>query len=162
MQFFRRGKSGAWLVLTIADPSAPTATEIAAGTKLSQALTAIAGFETTLNRVNTPVMAYQTELQTDGPRTFGDASMTLMEDDGSGTDSDSVARAAAYTALAEGTTAYIVFTPKTTAATTAAKAEVWPIKIGAKNRSWSLDVETARYTVQLAITGSEHKDVAIA
>lgn len=163
LMFFRRGKSSARLVLTIANKAAPTAAELTAGTDLSKAVAAIAGFETTLNRINQPVMAYSEELQIDGPQTFADASMTLLEDDDTGVDGDSVARVAAYTALDEGTSGYIVLAPKKAGALVATDdCEVWPIRVGARNRGWGLETEAARYVVQFAITGPPEKDAVVA
>jgi hypothetical protein len=162
LMFFRRGKSSARLVLTCADPAAPTVAELDAGTDLSKAVAAIAGFETTLNRINQPVMAYAEELQIDGPQTFADASMTLLEDDGTGADGDSTARQAAYTALDEGSAGFMVLAPSKAGALIAADdVELWPYKVGARNRGWSLDAEAARYTVQFAITGSPQKDATV-
>ena len=163
MLFFRRGKSGAIFCPTIADKAAPTVAEITAGTPIGRAVATITGFETSLNRINQPVMAYAEELQVDGPQTFTDASMVLLEDDGTGSDDDSTERTAAYTALVEGASGYIVLVPKSAAAPAAAtKVEVWPVKVGARNRSWSLDTETARYSVQYAIAGSPEKDAVVA
>lgn len=163
MLFFRRGKSGAIFVPTIADKAAPTVSEITAGTAIGRAVATITGFETSLNRINQAVMAYSQELQVDGPQTFTDASMVLLEDDGTGSDADSVERTAAYTALVEGASGYIVLVPKTAAApTSTTKVEVWPVKIGARNRSWSLDTETARYSVQFAISGAPNKAAVVA
>lgn len=162
LMFFRRGKSSARLVLTIANKAAPTVAELTAGTDLSKAVAAIGGFETTLNRINQPVMAYAEELQIDGPQTFADASMTLLEDDGTGADADSVAREAAYVALDEQTTGYIVLAPKKAGALVALDdCEVWPIRVGARNRGWGLETEASRYVVQFAITGAPEKDAVV-
>lgn len=163
MLFFRRGKSGAIFVPTIGNKAAPTVAEIGAGTQVSKAVAAINGFETTLNRINQGVMAYSEELQIDGPQTFADASMVLLEDDGTGSDGDSTARVAARTALVEGATGYMVLSPTKTGALVAAdKCEVWPIKIGAVNRSWALETEVARYTAQYAITATPAKAAVVA
>lgn len=165
LMFFRRGKSSAYLVPTVASAtkSQVTLAELAAGTNLSKAVAAIAGFETALNRINQPVMAYPEELQIDGPQTFADASMTLLEDDGTGSDADSTARVAAYTALAEQSTGFIVFSPTKSGALIAAdKIEVWPVRVGARNRGWGLETEAARYVVQFAITGAPNKNATVA
>lgn len=162
MMFFRRGKSGCIVCPTVADLAAPTVAELAAGTPIGRAVNTISGFETSLNRINTAVMAHAQELQTDGPQTFADASMVLIEDDGTGSDDDSVERQDAYDALIDGTTAVLVFIPKATSATTGTEVETWPVKVGARNRSWSLDAETARYTAQFAITGAPEKAAVVA
>lgn len=162
MMFFRRGRSGAIFVATIANKAAPTVAELNAGTQLSKAVATINGFETALNRINQGVMAYSEELQIDGPQTFADASIVFIEDDGTGSDGDSTARVAARTSQAEGATGHIVLSPTKTGTLTAAdKCEVWPVKIGAVNRSWSLDNEPARYTSQYAITGTPSKAAVV-
>lgn len=158
--FFRRGKSNATFILTMAG-AAPTVAELAAGTDLSKAITAISGFDTTLNRVNTPIMDYSQEAQTEGPQQFSDASMTLIEDDGTAAQ-DSTARTAAYAAMAEGTSGYMILAPRKRGTPAAAdKVEIWPVKVGARNRDWSLEGQPARYTVQFAITGSPVKDATV-
>lgn len=164
MLFFRRGRSASHFCPTLADPNAPKlATEITAGTELSAAVAAIAGFETTLNRINQPVQKYAQEVQVDGPQQFQDASMTLLENDGSGVDADSVARDEAYAVLEEGATGYLVLHPtKAAGFTVGDEVEVWPVKVGARNRSWAMETETARYVVQYAITGPPIKDAVIA
>lgn len=164
LMFFRRGKSSAVFVPLVADTTLATVSlaELAAGTNLSKAVASIAGFETTLNRINQPVMAYAEELQIDGPQTFADASMTLLEDDGTGADGDSTARQDAYDALEEQSTGYIVLAPRKAGALIAADLiEVWPVRVGARNRGWGLETEAARYVAQFAITGPPNKDAVV-
>lgn len=164
LMFFRRGKSSAIICPLVAgfDDGEVTLAEIAAGVNLSKAVAAIAGFETTLNRINQPVMAYVEELQIDGPQTFADASMTLLEDDGVGSDGDSVARVAAYAALDEQSSGVMVLAPKKAGALIATNdVELWPIRVGARNRGWGLETEAARYVVQFAVTGAPQKDAVV-
>lgn len=160
--YFRRGQSYAAWVPTIASTSAgPTTSELAAGTELTKAITALAGFETSLNRINTPLMAYKEELQGDGPQTLGDATITIIDDDGVSS-ADSTARASARTALAEAAVGYVVIAPSKTGTPIATdKVDVWPAKVGARNRDLSLDANLARSIVQIAITATPRKDVAV-
>jgi len=161
VKFFRRGTSGAWFVPTIASTSAPTASEIIAGTDLGAAVTAIENFETTTSRISQPVLKYKVNPQIDGEQTFGDASMTLLEDNGvSGT--DSAALQAAYTALADGATGFIVLSPKKQTPIAADKVEVWPVKVGANNRAWTMDNEMAKYQVAFAVTDVPVKNATVA
>lgn len=162
MKFFRRGSSAAHFVPTISNTAAPTVAQITAGVDISAAIASITGFETAPNRITDAVMKYAQEQQTTGPLTPQDASMILLEDDGTGSDSDSTDRQDAYDALEEGATGYIVFFPNHTGITATKDAEVWPVEVSARNRSWSLDTETARYNVAFAITGSAVKDAVIA
>lgn len=162
LMFFRRGKSSARVVLVCANPAAPTAAELAAGTDLSAAVAAIGGFETALNRINQPVMKYAEELQIDGPQTFADASMTLLEDDGTGADADSTARQDAYLALDEQSTGWMALAPKKGGTLIAGDdVEMWPFRVGARNRGWGLETEASRYVVQFAITGKPEKDAVV-
>lgn len=162
MKFFRRGSSAAYLVPTIADPANPTVAEITAGQELSAAIVTISGFETSPNRINDAVMKYAQEQQTTGPTTPQDASMVLLEDNGTGSDADSVVRQDAYDALVDGATGYIVFFPNHQDITATKDAEVWPVEVSARNRDWSLDTQTSRYNVAFSITGSADKNAVIA
>lgn len=160
--FFLRGKGGVRFVTTIANTSAPTAAELAAGVALERAVTAIDGFNTQLNRVQTPVLAYRQELQHDGPETFADSGLTIIDDDGTGTDVDSVAYAAAATALVKGATGYLVFcrTHQTMAATR--KVWVYPVRVGSVQAGWTMDATLASSRVEIVITGEPKEKVTVA
>lgn len=160
--FFRRGQSAAFWVPSIASTTAgPTAAEVTAGTDLSQAITAMVGFTTTLNRINTPVMSQKEETQTDGPQTLGDATITLLDDDGVSS-SGSTARVAAHTALAEAAAGYVVVSPQKVGPLVATdKVWVFPAKVGAVNPDLSTDAKLATTEVQIAITASPRKNVAV-
>jgi len=159
MHYFRRGKSKALFVPTIASQAAPTTAELTAGTDLSKAVTAIENFDTSTAKISQAVLAYVQNLQENGEQTFGDASMTLLEDDGAA-GGDSAFYAAAYTALAENATGYIVLAPG--AITAGKKVEVWPVTIGANNRQWTLDNEMAKYQVAFAVTTPPTKNAIVA
>ena len=160
--FFRRGTTGVRWVPTVADMAAPTAAEIAAGVDLGPALAAMEGFETSLNRINQPLLKYKQEVQIDGPQQFGDAKITLIEDDGTGATGDDLERKTIYTSLAEQSTGVVVINPTAQTFDAAAKVETWPARIGSKNRSFSLDAEPARYVCELAITGAQNKAAVVA
>lgn len=155
--FLRRGKSAAYFCTTL--PA--SAVNVIAGTDLSKAISALNGFETSVNNINQAVMAYRNDVQIAGVTQQQDASIEILEDDGV-SDSDSTARAAADTALAENATGYLVLIPaKASPPITGTKVEIWPISITAKNRSWSLDATPARKTVAVSITSPPTKDVAL-
>lgn len=159
--FFLRGQSAARWLPTVASASAgPTLAEWTAGTDLTPAITALAGWETSLNRINTAVMNAKEELQTNGPQTLGDASITLLDDDGQAA-SGSTQRVAAKTALAEGTNGYFGVCTFKAAPTTADKIYLFPALVGAVNPDLSLDAQLSRLIVQMAITGAPRKNVAI-
>jgi len=159
--FFRRGTTGVRWVPTIVDITSPTAAEITAGVDLGPALASMEGFETQLNRINQALLKYKQEVQIDGPQQFGDAKITLIEDDGTGATGDDLARKTIYTALVEQATGFIVINPTAQTFLAAAKCEVWPARIGSKNRSFSLDAEPARYVVELAISGAQEKNAVV-
>lgn len=159
MRYFRRGVSSAIFVPTLASQSAPTVAEIGAGTDLSAAVNSITGFTTQTSRISEPVLKYKQNPQTDGEQTFGDAAMKLMEGDGVA-GPDEAALAAAYTALADDATGYIILAPGAT--TAGKKVEVWPVKVGANNRDWSLDNTYAKYDAAFAITGTPSKNATVA
>lgn len=158
MKFFRRGVSTATFVPTIADTSAPTQAEVTAGTPLSKAVATIDGWDFANSRISQPVLAYKFSPQIDGEQTAGDASMTLLEDDGT-TDVDSSALAAAYTALTDGASGFMVLAPVGTAS--GKKVEVWPIKVLGNNRVWSTDNAMAQYKVDFAVTNPPVKNATM-
>jgi hypothetical protein len=159
--YFRRGQSSIFVVPTIASTTAgPTAAELAAGVDITQAVTGLGGFETSLNRINTPLMSQKEELQVDGPQTLGDGTITIIDDDGTAS-AGSTARAGARTALVEGSSGYLVICPSKLAPTTGDKVDVWAHKSGALNRDLSLDAQLARSVCQVAFTASPRKDKAI-
>lgn len=160
--FFRRGTTGVRWVPTIVNIASPTVAEIAAGVDLGPALASMEGFETQLNRINQALLKYKQEVQIDGPQQFGDAKITLIEDDGTGATGDDLARKTIYTALVEQATGFIVINPTAQTFPAAAKVECWPARIGSKNRSFSLDAEPARYVAELAISGAQEKNAVVA
>lgn len=159
MKYFRRGVSTAVFVTTIASPAAPTQAEITAGTPLTKAVTAISNFTTSVTRISQPVLAYAVTPEINGSQTFGSAQLTLLEDNGT-SDTDSAVLIAAYTALADGASGYIVLAPGGTAATK--KVEVWPVQVGANNRQWSTGDDMAQYTVDFAVTNPPTKNAVMA
>jgi len=159
--YFRRGQSAAYWVPTIASlTGAPTTAELGAGVNITAAVTALGGFETSLNRINTPLMSQKEELQVDGPQTLGDGTITIVDDDGVAA-AGSTVRTAAKTALAEGAVGYLVIAPDNLTPGSGTKVDVWPAKVGAFNRNLSLDAALATSLAQLAFTAQPRKDKAI-
>ena len=161
-KFFYRGKGSLKFVPTLTDYTAPTATQVNSGTDLGKAVVNISGFVTKLNRVNTPVLDYDVEVQIDGPQTFQDSSLQLLEDDGV-TDADSAAIAAAQAALVDEATGYFVFCRTAKGTLTAGdKVYVFPARIGSNNPSWTLAAEPARSEIDVVLTAAPVKNVALA
>lgn len=160
--FFRRGKSSWWYVAALTNYLTPTATAINGGTLLDKAIADLSGWDTQLNRINEPWWDSNVDIQTDGPQQLGDASFTFFDDDGTGSDANSVARQAVDTLMVEGLAGFIVNAPKKKGTVVAAdKVNVWPVKLGARNTDYSLDVRSARYICQFAVTGTPAKLVAV-
>lgn len=159
--FMRRGKSATYFVPTIANTAAPTVAEITAGVDLSAAVAALNGFETSQNRINQVVQKYRSEQQIAGPEQFPDVSIVLVEDDGTGSDADSVARQAAQAAVVEDATGYVVLLRSSSTPIAAGKCDVYTVSTGAVNPSYSLDAEPARYTANYFV-GAYKKNAVIA
>jgi hypothetical protein len=161
--YFRRGKSEVVLVLTIANPAAPTVAEIGAGVPFSNVVAALSdGWKVALNRVSQEVLGSQQDRQVDGPIQPGDASFSLLDDDGVGSDADSVYAQAVSAAMVIGTSGYVVISPRTKSLVATKKVHVYPIKIGQRNDDMSLATQPARYDVDFVITGEVKQSVAIA
>jgi hypothetical protein len=160
--FFWRGTGGSWFLPTIASASAgPTTTEVTSGTPLTACITGVSGFSTKLNRVGFPVLSTSVEEQTDGPQTPEDCGLTLIEDNGTGSDATALARRAAVTALVDGAAGYIVMSRTKQTLVAADKVYVYPVKVGAANPGWSLDANVSTIQVDFALTGSVRKAVAV-
>lgn len=159
--FFWRGKGGVHFVPTIAGTAGPTVAEITAGIDISAALTAVSGFTTQLNRVGVPVLSSSTEEQIDGPQQFVDSSVTCIDDDGSGSDAEALARQAAATTMVDGATGYFVFSRTTRTLAAGAKVFVFPGKVGAQNPAWTLDANVAASEYAIVLTGAARKNVAV-
>lgn len=160
-KYNRRGVSKVYFVPTIAVQTAPTVAEINAGTYLGKGLREMNNFETATSRISEPVMDSKVNPQIDGEQTFGDANMVLLESDGGTTDPDTTSLQAAYTALADGVSGYIVAIPFGGVVATK-KCEVWPIEVGANNRRWTTDNEFAKYGVSYAVLSAPQKNATIA
>jgi hypothetical protein len=89
--------------------------------------------------------------------------MTFFDDDGTGSDTNSVARQAVDAAMVEQVDGFMVNLPQKKGAAAAADAAiVFPAKLGARNVDYSLDARSARYICQFAVTGTPVKDAVVA
>lgn len=150
--FMVRGTGDAWWVPTIADPDLkPTPAEIAAGINLSAAINAITGLEPQSNKINVAILKYKQEPQIDGPETFQDVSITIAEDDGTGTDADALARQVALTTLIKGASGFLVLSRTKQGTPIAAdKLSVLGASVGSVVPNWSLDANAATTDVRLS------------
>lgn len=149
--YMLRGRGGAWWLPSVADPSGnPTDAERAAGIPLSAAFNAIAGLEPQQNKINVAVLKYKTEAQIGGPETFQNVSITIVEDDGTGTDADAQERQDALTTMTEGTSGVLILSR--TKQTLAAGDKVFSIaaSIDSQTPNWNLDAAAATTAINLS------------
>lgn len=139
-KFFRPGTSKMSFLPAVAGVS-PTRPEITAGTALSDQANSIDGFQFQNARIDTQVLGSSFVPQIDGPDEVGESSVTFLDDDASST---------VRTALAKGTTGFIVFFPYGDVPTK--RCEKWPVKSTGVNDEWSIGSDPARYVVGFAIT----------
>jgi hypothetical protein len=160
---FWRGSGDILYVATIANPAAPTASEIAAGISLALGISAVNGFSAQVNRIGIPLLAYSDDIQVNGAATFADSSLELVEDDGVGSDADDVARRTAITTVATNVTGYLVFSRflKKAAMIASKKCDVFAGFVGANNKLWSMDANVSRRQVDWIQTSQPKQDVAI-
>lgn len=140
-KFFRRGVSLIRFLPAVANPAAPTAPEIAAGTNLTPSVGGIAGFQLSNSPIPVPDLATVFTAQINGEDTVADSTLTLNDDD---------TTTAIRVALAKGTAGFILLQPY--GATTAKRAEVWPVKVTGYNDEWVLDNTNAKSVVGFAVT----------
>lgn len=159
--FFRRGKSTIIFAPTVASGTgAPTVAECTAGVVMDAAIAGMSGWATNLNRINQEVWKYVTDYQIEGPQQLGEAQMILLADDG-GSSADETERAAVKTAMVEGATGFMLFSPSTRTIAAGVKVHNFPVKIGAVNDDLSMTTQAARYTVDFAVVGAPKKNVAV-
>lgn len=142
-KFFRRGVSLIRFLPAVANPAAPTAPEISAGTNLTASIGGISGFQLSNSPIPVPDLSTIFTSQITGEDTVADSSLTINDDDTTST---------IRTTLAKGTSGFILLQPY--GATAAKRCEVWPIKVTGYNDEWSLDNSNAKSVVQFAITGT--------
>lgn len=140
-KFFRRGVSLVRFLPAVANQAAPTSGEISAGTVLTAAISAINGFQMSNSPIPVPDLATVFTPQINGEDTVADSSFTLNDDDTTTT---------IRTALAKGTSGFILLQPY--GATAAKRCEVWPVKVTGYNDEWSVDNTNAKSMVGFAVT----------
>jgi len=153
--FMLRGRGYAYWCPTVADLTKPTPAEIGAGEDLTPAITAIQGLEPQSNKINVPVWKHKQELQIDGPQTFQDVTITLVEDDGEGTDSDATARQDALETLEEGAEGVLVMNRNSTSGpANGDRTFSLPAVVGSQQPQWSLDASAATTVIALSPSGA--------
>lgn len=150
-RFFRRGVSEIHFLPAVADPAAPTAAEVSAGTDLSIDVAEINGFELTNSPIPTPNLASGFTPQIEGEDTTPDSSLTFYDRNDDTTIRD---------ALAKGTAGYILLAPYGN--TVGERAEVWEVKSNGVNDQWSMGNDPARFMVPFSISSVPTQTGALA
>lgn len=140
-KFFRRGVSLIRFLPAVANPAAPSAGEIAAGTNLTPSVGGIAGFQLSNTPIPVPDLATVFTSQINGEDTVADSSLTFNDDDTTTT---------IRVALAKGTSGFILLQPYGAGA--GKRCEVWPVKVTGFNDEWTLDNANAKAVAGFAVT----------
>lgn len=160
---FWRGSGCVLYVATIANPASPTASEMSSGVDLSAGINAVRGFTSQVNRIGVPLLLSDTDVQVNGPASFVDSGFDLIEDDGTGSDVNDVARRTAITTLAKDTAGYFVFSrfKKKAALTSSSKVDVFTGFVGAANRDWAMDANVAKVAIDIILTAAPQQNVSV-
>ena len=156
MRFMRKGTTKIWFVPTISDPDAPTVAEVIAGTELQDELADITGFGFSNNPIDTPDMGSAFVGKIPGEDTTENSDMTFYED----TTSNPI-----LSALAKGSSGYVVIFPQGTAGAAPAAADtcdVWPATVASNTRIYSAGNEAAKDRVMFTLTAEPSIDATVA
>lgn len=140
MKFFRRGISEIVFAPAVADPTAPTRTEMTAGEVLTPEVAAIAGFQLSNAPIPVPNLRTRFTPTITGEDTVADSTITFNDDDVSET---------IRTALAKDTTGFLIMLPYGDIA--AKRCEVWAVTVTGFNDEWSLDNTSAKAVAGFAV-----------
>jgi hypothetical protein len=146
-RFFRRGITKVKFLPTIAAVSggivgAPTRAEITAGTDVSPDVAELTGFQLSNSPIPTPNLNDAFTPQISGEDTVSDSSITFYDQDNATT---------IRTALAKGTSGYLVIFPYGDIATK--RCQIYPVKTTGVNDEFSVGNDPARFVVGMAVTG---------
>lgn len=139
-----------YFVSTIADKSAPTRTEIDAGTDVSGEIAEIEGWQVTSNNIGTPDLGTRFTGSTPGRLTAEDSSLTFYADQG-GQD--------VRTIMPRDTNGYILWMDG--GDVQGNKMDVYPVRVSSNAKMRSLEDEASRIQVQFAITSAPAEDVDV-
>jgi hypothetical protein len=154
-KFFRRGKSRAYFLPTIASATlAPTVAEITAGTNLSDAVAEVNGFSYSNSPIDTLVMAEDFAGKIPGEDQAEDSSLVIYLDEASNP---------LRTTLAKGTTGFIVLVDFKPVGSMAAadKVDVYPVDVAAAPKERGLGNEAARWRAEFTVTSRPAEDIAV-
>lgn len=139
--YIRKGVSDFKFVATIASAAAPTVAELNAGVDLTEQISDISGMEFENQPVPKPNLASTFTSTVPGEDSASEPVLTFYDDDTTHT---------IRTALAKGTTGYLVQMPYGQTATK--RCEVWPVKVAGVNDLWTVANELAMFKVKFGVT----------
>lgn len=141
-RYFRRsdGQTFWAFVPAVANMAAPTAAEINAGINLTSQISEISGFTFVNEPISTPDLSTAFVSSIPGEDVAEDCQLILYDDDAS---------TANWTALAKGTTGYMVVSPYEK--TAASKCRVWKVTSTGPNDQYTLDAEAAKIMVGFSV-----------
>jgi hypothetical protein len=143
----RKGVTRFYFVPTIASTAlVPTSTEVNGGTRLDTQVAEVNGFRYSNNPIQVPDMSTAFVSNIPGEDAVEDTNLTFYEDKTSNPIS---------TALAKGTTGYVVVFYAGIAGTSVAagdKCDVWPIQVASNAHQYTAANEAAQYQVVFAPT----------
>ena len=149
-RYFQPGIVKIYFATTLADPAAPTRSEITGATDLTPEIDDIAGWTTSTAFIETKDASSRVRPQLAGATTFEGSSITF---NGSSDGQD------ARTVFTRGQTGYIVICDSGDA--TGKKADVYPVEVGAIAKLRSLDNAPFKIRVDFGITGLPDEEVAL-
>lgn len=153
-RFHPSNKSKVVIAPAVSSLSAPSRAEITAGTVLTVAGSTVAaglkemsGFETSASDITVPDVGTDHDGTIPGRTSSSNAMLTFYDDDASAT---------IRTALAEGTTGYLIIFPY--GDSNGVRVEVWPIRVSALNDSQVNSANEAKtFTAAVSITSKPNK-----
>ena len=148
-RYFRRGITVVYWVPTIASKSAPTRSELNAGTDLSGEVADIDGWQVTSNTVDTPALASLFTGKINGATEADNSSLTFYSDLGS-VDVRSL--------LQRGTRGFVVWMDE--GDTTGLLMDVFPVQVISAPKQRGLD-DPARIMIQFAVTSEPAENVTV-
>lgn len=149
-RYFNKGTSIVVFAATVAVKTAPTRSEINAGTDLSNEVSEVDGWVVEAEQIETPNLGETFTGSIPGSTSAEDSSLTLYaSEDGSD----------ARTLLPRGTTGYILWMDG--GDTAGRKMDVFPVRVSSLGKPRTTDDEAATVAVNFAITSEPAEDVTI-
>lgn len=153
-KYVRRGIAGYFWLPSVANVSAPTAAEIAAGTDLTPAVVGITGFKISTEMADGSTAESRFPSQVRGVQSLDDSSIDFIDDD-----VDDALRAL----LADGEDGFLLFSPYDMTPDTGDTVEIWVVQSSGMNRNWdAIGNNVATQTCPYAITAPGDTDAVVA